>query len=100
MEQAILARKRHMMVAMATGTRKTFTIFNLIYRLMKSGFAKRILFLVDRRALAAQAVTTAASFEAEPGLKFDQCYEVYSPRLRKEDLDEDIKFDHWSGCQL
>jgi type I restriction enzyme R subunit len=92
-EQAILSRKRHMMVAMATGTGKTFTIFNLIYRLMKSGYAKRILFLVDRRALAAQAVTTAASFEAEPGLKFDQCYEVYSQRLKREDLDEDIKFD-------
>ena len=59
-----------MLVAMATGTGKTFTIANLIYRLMKSGFAKRILFLVDRRALAAQAVTTMASFEAEPGLKF------------------------------
>ncbi len=93
MEQAILSRKRHMMVAMATGTGKTFTIFNLIYRLMKSGYAKRILFLVDRRALAAQAVTTAASFEAEPGLKFDQCYEVYSQRLIREDLDEDMKFD-------
>jgi len=92
-EQAVHSRKRHVMVAMATGTGKTFTIFNLIYRLMKSGYAKRILFLVDRRALAAQAVTTAASFEAEPGLKFDQCYEVYSQKLRREDLDEDIKFD-------
>ncbi len=93
MERAILNRKRTMLVAMATGTGKTFTIFNLIYRLMKSGFAKRILFLVDRRALAAQAVMTAASFEAEPGLKFDQCYEVYSQRIRREDLDEDMKFD-------
>jgi type I restriction enzyme R subunit len=92
-EQAIHSRKRHMMVAMATGTGKTFTIFNLIYRLMKSEYAKRILFLVDRRALAAQAVTTAASFQAEPGLKFDQCYEVYSQKLRREDLDEDMKFD-------
>jgi len=82
-----------MLVAMATGTGKTFTIANLIYRLMKSGFAKRVLFLVDRRALAAQAVTTMASFEAEPGLKFDQIYEVYSQRIRKEDLDESMKFD-------
>ena len=93
MERAILNRKRTMLIAMATGTGKTFTIFNLLYRLMRSGFAKRILFLVDRRALAAQAVTTAASFEAEPGLKFDQCYEVYSQRIRREDLDEDMKFD-------
>ncbi len=67
MELAILDHRRTMLIAMATGTGKTFTIFNLIYRLMKSGIAKRILFLVDRRALAAQAVTTAASFEAEPG---------------------------------
>jgi len=68
-EKAIFERKRNMLVAMATGTGKTFTIVNLIYRLMKSELAKRILFLVDRRALAAQAVTELASFEAEPGLK-------------------------------
>ena len=93
MEQALRNRRRNMLVAMATGTGKTFTIVNLIYRLMKSGYAKRILFLVDRRALAAQAVMTMASFEAEPGLKFDQCYEVYSQKIRREDLDEDMKFD-------
>lgn len=92
-ERAIADKKRNMLVAMATGTGKTFTIINLIYRLMKSGLAKRVLFLVDRRALAAQAVTALASFEAEPGLKFDKCYEVYSQRFRREDLDEEIKFD-------
>lgn len=92
-EQSIMDRRRNMLVAMATGTGKTFTIVNLIYRLMKSGYAKRILFLVDRRSLAAQAVTALASFEAEPGLKFDKIYEVYSQRFRREDLDENIKFD-------
>ena len=92
-ERALINGRRHMLVAMATGTGKTFTIANLIYRLIKAGFAKRILFLVDRRALAAQAVTTMASFEAEPGLKFDQIYEVYSQKIRKEDLDESMKFD-------
>ena len=55
-EEAIAARKRHMLVAMATGTGKTFTLVNQIYRLMKSGLARSVLFLVDRRALAAQAV--------------------------------------------
>jgi len=60
---------------------------------MKSGLAKRILFLVDRRALAAQAVTTMASFEAESGLKFDQIYEVYSQKISREDLNGDMKFD-------
>src|SRR3712207_8926901 len=42
--------------AMATGTGKTFVTVNQVYRLMKSQVAKRVLFLVDRRALAAQAV--------------------------------------------
>ena len=80
-EQAIAERKRKMLVAMATGTGKTLTTVNEIYRLMKSGVARRVLFLVDRRALAAQAVRAFASFEAEPGLKFDKIYEVYSPAL-------------------
>jgi type I restriction enzyme R subunit len=43
-EKAIDAQKRQMMVAMATGTGKTFTLVNEVYRLMKSGVAKRILF--------------------------------------------------------
>ena len=92
-EQAVADRKRQMLLAMATGTGKTFTMVNQVYRLMKSGVAKRILFLVDRRALAAQAVRAFASFEAEPGLKLDKIYEVYSQRFHRDDLDEDEKFD-------
>lgn len=92
-ENAISDRKRAMLVAMATGTGKTFTLVNEIYRLMKSGAAKRILFLVDRRALAAQAVRAFASFEAEQGLKFDKVYEVYSQKFQKEDFGEEEKFD-------
>jgi type I restriction enzyme R subunit len=69
--RAIKDRKQVMLLAMATGTGKTYTMVNLIYRLMKAGVAKRILFLVDRRALAAQAVRAFASFETEQGLKFD-----------------------------
>ncbi len=92
-EQAIADRKRAMLVAMATGTGKTFTMVNEIYRLMKSGAARRVLFLVDRRALAAQAVRAFGSFDAEQGLKFDKIYEVYSQRFQKEDFGEDEKFD-------
>src|SRR5260370_10772265 len=39
-EQAIAGRKRQMLVAMATGTGKTFTLVNQAYRLMKSGVAE------------------------------------------------------------
>lgn len=92
-ETAITRRKRHMLVAMATGTGKTFTLVNQIYRLMKSGVGKRILFLVDRRALAAQAVRAFASFEAEPNIKFNKIYEVYSNRFQREDFGEEDKFD-------
>jgi SAM-dependent methyltransferase len=60
---------------------------------MKSGVAQRVLFLVDRRALAAQAVRAFKSFEPEPALKFDQIYELYSQKFKREDFDEDEKFD-------
>jgi type I restriction enzyme R subunit len=92
-EEAIADRKRAMLVAMATGTGKTYTMVNEIYRLMKSGTARRVLFLVDRRALAAQAVRAFGSFDADQGLKFDKVYEVYSQRFQNEDFGEDEKFD-------
>ena len=92
-EKAIAGRKRNLLVAMATGTGKTFTLVNQIYRLMKSGVARRVLFLVDRRALAAQAVRAFSAFEVEPGKKFDHVYEVYSSKFQKEDFGDDEKFD-------
>ena len=92
-EDALCDGKRLMLLAMATGTGKTYTAVSQIYRLIKSGFAKKILFLVDRRALAAQAVGAFSTFEPERGMKFDQIYEVYSQRFQKEDFDEDQKFN-------
>lgn len=92
-EQAIRERKRKILLAMATGTGKTLTMVNEAHRLMKSGVARRVLFLVDRRALAAQAVRAFASFEAEPGLKFDKIYPVYSQRFQKGDMEEGEKWD-------
>jgi type I restriction enzyme R subunit len=90
-EHAIMDNKRKLLLAMATGTGKTFTAAEMIYRLLKSKTAKRILFLVDRRVLAAQAVREFAAFEPEPGQKLDKLYEVYSQRFRKEDIgDEDF----------
>jgi type I restriction enzyme R subunit len=92
-EEAIEKRKRQMLVAMATGTGKTFTLVNEVYRLLKSGVGRRILFLVDRRALAAQAVRAFASFEPEPNKKFDKLYEVYSQRFQRDDMEDGEKFD-------
>lgn len=92
-ERAIMDHKRSMLVAMATGTGKTFTVASLIYRLLKSGTSKRILFLVDRKALAAQTVMEFSAYEAENGLKFNQIYQVYSQKFKMDDLESREKFD-------
>ena len=92
-EGAIAGRKRNLLVAMATGTGKTYTFVNQVYRLLKAGAARRVLFLVDRRVLAAQAVRAFSAFEAEPGRKLDQIYEVYGSRFQMGDFAEEEKFD-------
>ncbi len=92
-EKALINNKRHMLIAMATGSGKTFLTVSQIYRFLKSGTAKRVLFLVDRKALAAQAVRTFSSFDTPTGLKFDTEYEVYSQAFRKEDFGDDEPFN-------
>src|SRR3990172_3887637 len=92
-ESAIIQGKRAMLIAMATGTGKTFMTVAQIYRLLESKAAKRILFLVDRRALAAQAVREFASFNTPKGNKFNQEYEVYHQQFQREDLGDDEPFD-------
>lgn len=92
-EDAPRDRRRKMLVTMATGTGKTLMTVNEVYRLMKTGVARRVLFLVDRKALAAQAVRAFKSFDPEPGKKFNQLYEVYSQRFQREDFGDDEAFD-------
>ncbi len=94
-EHAIADYKRQLLVAMATGTGKTFTMVNQVYRLLKAGAARRVLLLVDRRVLAAQAVQAFNAFRPDGTTKFTDIYQVFSQRFRREDLDEDggDKFD-------
>lgn len=92
-EEAIINGKRKMLVAMATGTGKTFTAVNFVYRLLKSGTAKRILFLVDRKSLAAQTAVSFSAYSTPAGNKFNQEYELFSQRFRKDDFEEGEKFD-------
>jgi len=51
---AIVRGEKRILLVMATGTGKTYTAFQIIWRLWKSGVKKRILFLVDRNILADQ----------------------------------------------
>lgn len=92
-ESSMIQGKRTMLIAMATGTGKTYTTVAQIYRFLESKAAKRILFLVDRRALAAQAVSAFAAFNTPKGNKFTQEYEVFSQRFHREDFDDDKPFD-------
>jgi len=92
-EKGLITGKNKMLLAMATGTGKTFTTVSAIYRLMKSGYAKRVLFLVDRRVLAAQTVSAISSFETPEGLKLDKNYEVYSQKFKRGDLEDDSDFN-------
>jgi len=52
--EAIAQGQNRILLVMATGTGKTYTAFQIIYRLWKSGTKKRILFLADRNALIDQ----------------------------------------------
>ena len=92
-EQAILGGRRELLLAMATGTGKTFLTVAQIYRLLESKLARRILFLVDRKALAAQAVREFNAFTTPQGNKLVQEYEVYSQRFQKEDFGDEDPFD-------
>ncbi|MDI6737645.1 MAG: DEAD/DEAH box helicase family protein [Nanoarchaeota archaeon] len=80
-EEGILKNKQKLLLAMATGTGKTITVISLLYRMLRSGMFKRILFLVDRIELANQAIGALASFEPEPGQKFVRIYEVFCRRI-------------------
>ena len=53
--EAVARGQPRALLVMATGTGKTFTAFQIIWRLWKAGRAKRVLFLADRNILVDQA---------------------------------------------
>lgn len=55
-ERAVREGAQRALLAMATGTGKTRTVLGLMYRFLKSGRFRRMLFLVDRHALGTQAL--------------------------------------------
>lgn len=70
------------LLVMATGTGKTYTAFQIAYRLWKSGKKKRILFLADRNALISQTKRGDFKYFGDKmtivrNHKVDKSYEVY-----------------------
>ena len=75
-ESLALARPRAL-IQMATGSGKTFTACNLVYRLIKHAGAKRALFLVDRNNLGRQTLREFQGFTTpEENRKFTELYNV------------------------
>ena len=53
---AIARGQNRILLVMATGTGKTYTAFQIVYRLLRSGMKKKILYLADRNILIDQSI--------------------------------------------
>lgn len=54
--EAIAKGQDRILLVMATGTGKTYTAFQIVYRLIKSGLKKKVLYLADRNILVDQSI--------------------------------------------
>lgn len=80
--EAVAKGQNRAILVMATGTGKTYTAFQIIWRLWKAGVKKRILFLADRNILVDQTKTNdfkpfGSAMTKITGRKIDTSYEIY-----------------------
>jgi len=79
--EAIIKGQKRVLLTMATGTGKTFTSFQIVWKLLKSNYFSRVLFLTDRVFLREQAYNAyepfgQARFEIREG-RFNKNRQVY-----------------------
>lgn len=96
---AVAKGENRILITMATGTGKTFTAFQIVWRLWKSGTKKKILYLADRNILVDQ--TMANDFKPfekymtkVTDKKLDSSYEIYFAlyqQLVSNDKDDILK---------
>jgi type I restriction enzyme R subunit len=80
--EAVAKGQQRILLVMATGTGKTYTAFQIIWRLWKSGTKKRILFLADRNILVDQTKNNdfkpfGAAMTKISRRQIDKSYEIY-----------------------
>lgn len=80
--EAVAKHQQRILLVMATGTGKTYTAFQIIWRLWKSGSKKRILFLADRNILVDQTKNNdfkpfGAAMTKISKRQVDKSYEIY-----------------------
>lgn len=86
LEESLAQNKPRALIHMATGAGKTFTAITAVYRLLKFGGAKRILFLVDTRNLGKQAHQEFMAYTPpDDARKFTELYNVQ--RLASSSID-------------
>lgn len=54
--EEVASGKDRLLIVMATGTGKTYTAFQIVYRLLKSGMKRKVLYLADRNILVDQSI--------------------------------------------
>lgn len=54
--ESIAKGQERLLLVMATGTGKTYTAFQIVYRLLKSGLKRKVLYLADRNILVDQSI--------------------------------------------
>jgi type I restriction enzyme R subunit len=80
--EAVAKGQNRVLLVMATGTGKTYTAFQIIWRLWKAKAKKRILFLADRNILVDQTKTNdfqpfGGAMTKVTNRKVDKSYEIY-----------------------
>ena len=90
LEASLAQDKPRALIQMATGSGKTFTAINFIYRLIKYANARRVLFLVDRTNLGDQTLKEFQNFTTpDDGRKFTELYNVQ--QLKSSHIDADSR---------
>lgn len=94
--EAITKGQNRILLVMATGTGKTFTAFQIIWRLWKSKAKKRILFLADRNILVDQTMTNdfqpfGTAMTKIQKRQVDKSYEIYLSLYQAVTGNEDIQ---------
>ena len=87
LEHSFADNRPRALIQMATGSGKTFTAVNFVYRLIKHADARRVLFLVDRSNLGRQTYKEFQQFTTpDDGRKFTELYNVQ--HLQSNTLDD------------
>ncbi len=93
--EAIARGQDRVLLVMATGTGKTYTAFQIIWRLWKAGVKKRILYLADRNILVDQTINNdfkpfGPAMHKIRNRRVDKAYEIYLALYQAVSGTEDI----------